>query len=78
MIAFAHRLNGNGTYDSICKNCFMTVANLRNEAELGPHERNHLCDPVLIYQAHENPLVRRELTSWPSEISSSRATAHRA
>jgi hypothetical protein len=75
--SFAHRLNGNGTHDSICTSCFVTVANLRDESELAPHERNHICDPVLFYQARENPLARHELQSWLSEISSSRATANR-
>jgi hypothetical protein len=44
--SFPHRHNANGTYDSICTRCFVTVATVRNEAELAGRESAHICDPV--------------------------------
>jgi hypothetical protein len=41
---FAHRSNRDGTTDSICKDCFMTVAKAIWEAELERAERLHCCD----------------------------------
>jgi hypothetical protein len=38
-----HRLNPDGTYDSICPTCFQTVARSRNEAELSAAEDDHVC-----------------------------------
>jgi hypothetical protein len=45
---FMHRENLNGTTDSICCTCFVTVATARNEFELAEPERGHVCDPVLL------------------------------
>jgi hypothetical protein len=42
---FSHRFNRDGTVDSICHSCFMTVATATHEAELENYEQNHLCDP---------------------------------
>jgi hypothetical protein len=42
---FAHRLNEDGTTDSICKVCFVTVANATWEADLESAEREHKCEP---------------------------------
>lgn len=43
--AFSHRPNPDGTTDSICKKCFLTVVNARWEADLDRAEQNHSCDP---------------------------------
>jgi hypothetical protein len=40
-----HRLNKNGSYDSIRTGCFATVASARNEAELDDHKRDQVCNP---------------------------------
>jgi hypothetical protein len=40
---FAHRLNENGTADSICLFCYASVASLTNESELGVAEVIHTC-----------------------------------
>jgi hypothetical protein len=48
---FPHRLNLNGSYDSICRLCFATVASARDEMELPPHESRHVCNPMWAYQA---------------------------
>jgi len=43
--AFPHRMNPDGTVDSICPNCFMTIATAANESDLGRLEAFHRCDP---------------------------------
>jgi hypothetical protein len=40
---FAHRINGNGTVDSICLHCFGTVASLPMEIHLEQQEAAHAC-----------------------------------
>jgi hypothetical protein len=42
---FPHRLNKDGTYDSICPFCFVTIACERREENLARFERDHVCDP---------------------------------
>ena len=41
---FVHRLNNDGTIDSICCDCFITVANAASEAALEREERMHKCN----------------------------------
>jgi hypothetical protein len=48
--AFPHRLNRDGSFDSICLTCLLTITNARMEAELATHEQNHVCDPSILYQ----------------------------
>lgn len=45
---FVRRANRNGTTDSICCKCFITVATARKECELEAPERTHVCDPTLL------------------------------
>ena len=45
-----HRHHDNGIFDSICKRCFVTIASVRDERQLSPLERTHVCDPVRVYQ----------------------------
>jgi len=68
--SFAHRINANGTHDSICRGCFATVASVRDEAELAQHEGDHVCDPLLRYRLREDPLFHGTLACWLREISS--------
>lgn len=42
---FAHRHNSDGTVDSICFLCFITIATSNFEIDLERVERNHVCDP---------------------------------
>ena len=55
---FQHRHNDDELWDSICLSCFGTVVSLRDESQLAPHERAHLCDPFRLYQLayHARPL----------------------
>jgi len=40
---FPHRLNPDGSYDSICTLCRLAIATVRIEADLSRHEHNHKC-----------------------------------
>jgi hypothetical protein len=51
---FPHRLNPNGSYDSICTECHLTVASSSDEAGLAGHERDHACNPIRLYQLAED------------------------
>ena len=44
-IAYAHRRNADGTTDSICRNCFITVITASYEGDLTRAEHDHICDP---------------------------------
>lgn len=42
--AFARRHNPDGTTDSICTRCFVTVASSRSEPDLEGEENRHVCN----------------------------------
>ncbi len=44
---FIHRASRNGVFDSVCLECFATVATSRHEPDLTQGERDHVCDPWL-------------------------------
>jgi len=41
---FAHRLNRDASFDSICTTCFKTIASEDSEGKLIAHEKRHSCD----------------------------------
>jgi hypothetical protein len=45
---FVHRFNADGTIDSICRQCFVTVATARRESELLSQENDHICEPDVL------------------------------
>jgi hypothetical protein len=45
--AFAHRHNLDGTWDSICTKCFLTIATERSEDRLLMNEHRHDCDSLM-------------------------------
>lgn len=45
---FVHRVNRDGTTDSICKYCYVTVCTSTLQTDLAWAEREHMCDPNLI------------------------------
>ena len=45
---FAHRENLDGTVDSSCPRCFVTVATAYEETELLRYEQQHICNLVLV------------------------------
>jgi hypothetical protein len=59
MSNFPHRFNADGSYDSICTLCHMTVAKAKVEAELFQHERTHRCSPIRLYQVSQYPSMPR-------------------
>ncbi len=59
-VLFPHRLNENGSYDSICRICHLTVASAKMQTELAQSERDHVCDPVRIYQTNEDAFALRQ------------------
>lgn len=42
---FSRRFNCDGTIDSICHRCFMTIGTVVREADLESIERQHHCSP---------------------------------
>jgi len=58
---FPHRLNPNGSYDSICTECHQTVATSNDEAVLARHEQNHACSPIRIFQIEADLRNRDQL-----------------
>ncbi len=55
---FVHRANRDGTTDSICKHCFVTVCTSIWETDLARAERGHVCDPDTV--AHWNKISGNE------------------
>jgi hypothetical protein len=47
---FPHRVNRDGTFDSICPNCFVTIATRNVEAELEELEKAHICTELRFMQ----------------------------
>ncbi len=47
-IKFIHRINEDGSIDSICRDCFATIATARSRGQLEPEERKHACEPMLL------------------------------
>jgi hypothetical protein len=58
---FPHRFNPDGTYDSICTLCHLTVARVKTEAELSQHEQSHKCIPLRLMEVSEYLLNREQL-----------------
>jgi hypothetical protein len=52
---FSHRHNSDGTVDSICHKCYLTVAKAQDESELYREEQLHTCDPLIVAWFHERP-----------------------
>ena len=45
---FPHRINSDGTIDSICQRCFVTVGSSTVESDLESMEAAHTCEPARI------------------------------
>jgi hypothetical protein len=46
---FAHRQNADGSFDSICLSCYLTVSSAPSESGLTDGEANHSCTKVIGY-----------------------------
>ena len=47
---FPHRRNTDGSFDSICLECLLTVANVQNETDLAEYDEYHICNPSILSQ----------------------------
>jgi len=47
-LQFIHRLNDDGTIDSICRECFVTVATALSGTDLHRDEQQHKCETTLL------------------------------
>ena len=43
-LEFVHRLNADGTFDSICMSCFLTIGTAESEPALVGQEKIHQCN----------------------------------
>jgi DNA-binding NtrC family response regulator len=53
---FIHCTNHDGTFRSVCMECFVAVSSNRREEELIEPEQKHICEPWML----ETPLARRK------------------
>jgi len=51
---FPHRMNKNGTIDSVCPRCFATVGCSTWEADLDRMEAAHVCDPARLNASNQH------------------------
>lgn len=61
-LASPHRLNEDGSYDSTCTACFVTVGTDFDEAQLRRIEAAHLCNPLQLQwvsRPHERVVPHR-------------------
>jgi hypothetical protein len=56
---YPHRLNRDGSCESICTVCLATIASVANEADLAHHEDEHVCS-----QARLNDLCKYPPTAY--------------
>jgi hypothetical protein len=47
---FPHRTNHDGTVNSICLQCFQTIASHKSESEVEEIEKTHVCRSSLLSQ----------------------------
>ena len=50
---FPHRVNSDGTIDSICDQCFATIATSSLESDLASLEATHICEPARVAYYHQ-------------------------
>jgi hypothetical protein len=66
MITYPHRRNSDGTFDSICPECFRTVARVSIEVELAAAEAAHRCDAWRLEELRRDRGLRARL-DFPAE-----------
>jgi hypothetical protein len=44
LVSFARRQNGNGSVDSICTQCYQTIASANDASKLAILEQSHVCN----------------------------------
>jgi hypothetical protein len=46
LVPFAHRRNPDASFDSLCTNCFRTIASEDSEGKLFASEEHHSCEAI--------------------------------
>jgi hypothetical protein len=69
---FPHRRNKDGSYDSICPKCLVTITNARTERELLASEQKHVCERDLMDLSENSYLNHQGEGSNNSRIQSAR------
>lgn len=72
---FVHRCNRDGTIDSICRECFVTVATCKRETDLEQPEHNHICDPWTVERFKKASRPGIGSVDWPWQASAQSAPA---
>ena len=54
---FKHRPNPNGTFDSFCLCCFLTIATESSEGSLTELEMAHQCSGIFSFPSHAQPIA---------------------
>jgi hypothetical protein len=49
-VFYPHRLNSDGSFESICLTCFATFATAETESELLEYDKRHICEPTTVSQ----------------------------
>jgi hypothetical protein len=52
-VQFVHRVDLDGRIDSVCTECFATVATAWDEREISSRELVHVCDPMKLYRIRQ-------------------------
>jgi hypothetical protein len=61
IVFYPHRRNRDGSFDSICLNCFATLATAKTEADLLELDKRHICQPATVSQrAFDRKLLQKE------------------
>lgn len=60
---YPHRLNPDGSIDSICLRCFATVATAMDVRELHSYDKAHVCDATAIAHRNQSNRTKRGVTS---------------
>jgi hypothetical protein len=68
---FAHRHNPDGTIDSICLRCYLTIASKSEEQELEDSEHHHACHPIHLYGNWRDQISTETPLNHPDEVTHS-------
>ena len=73
---FPHRDNQDGSIDSICPRCFVTVGTSSREADLERIEASHVCDPaILTHYQEQSETTKKQPSRQESPLASTRRLA---
>ena len=68
---FPHRTNYDGTIDSICPRCYITVGSSTRESDLKRMERAHVCNPALLKHYREQSQPAKKPPSQQKSLANS-------